>query len=226
MSGIGWPVVLALMCWGTVAALDLVSVPQALLSRPLVVGIVTGLLLGDAEAGLRSGAVLELFALDVLPVGAVRYPDYGPATVAAVAAGAGAPWELSLGVSVTLGLLLAAIGGWALQWLRHANARAIQRVSAALAAGDARAIRKLQFGGIARDLMRGALLTALGLAVASLVAARVEPDRTTALALTLAAVGSAIAAAAGGALRSAGLGDRLRMVGAGLAVGTVLAWLR
>jgi hypothetical protein len=129
-------------------------------------------------------------------------------------------------VSVTLGLLLAAIGGWALQWLRHANARAIQRVSAALAAGDARAIRKLQFGGIARDLMRGALLTALGLAVASLVAARVEPDRTTALALTLAAVGSAIAAAAGGALRSAGLGDRLRMVGAGLAVGTVLAWLR
>ena len=52
---------------------------------------------GDVEAGLRVGVLLELFALDVLPVGAVRYPDYGPATVAAVALAAGAPWQFALG---------------------------------------------------------------------------------------------------------------------------------
>ena len=78
-------VLTGLFVWGIVVALDLVSGPQALLSRPLVAGTVAGLIAGDLEAGLRVGMLLELFALDVLPVGASRYPDYGPATVAAVA---------------------------------------------------------------------------------------------------------------------------------------------
>jgi len=95
------PINLALLVlWGTLVALDLVSVPQAMLSRPLVAGTVAGWILGDVEAGLRVGVVLELFALDVLPIGAVRYPDYGPATVVGVALAAGAPWEFGLGVSV------------------------------------------------------------------------------------------------------------------------------
>ena len=40
-------------------------------------------MLGDPGSGLTAGIILELFALEVLPVGAVRYPDYGPASVAA-----------------------------------------------------------------------------------------------------------------------------------------------
>src|SRR5436190_22026251 len=85
-------VVLPLLLWGTLVGLDLVSVPQAMISRPLVAGTVAGWLAGDVQAGLRIGVLFELFALDVLPVGAVRYPDYGPATIAAVALGIGAPW--------------------------------------------------------------------------------------------------------------------------------------
>ena len=81
--------------------------------------------------------LLELFALDVLPVGAARYPDHGPATVAAVAAAAGAPWE-RLGSAGLLALLLAVLGGWSLQLLRQFNARAMHRRAAALAAGRAR----------------------------------------------------------------------------------------
>ena len=61
-----------LIVWGTVVALDLVSVPQALLSRPVVAGSVAGWIVGDPVAGLRVGVLLELFALDVLPIGAVR----------------------------------------------------------------------------------------------------------------------------------------------------------
>jgi hypothetical protein len=78
-------VVLPLLLWGTLVGLDLVSVPQAMISRPVVAGTVAGALAGDVEAGLRVGILFELFALDVLPVGAVRYPDYGPATVSAAA---------------------------------------------------------------------------------------------------------------------------------------------
>ncbi len=98
---------LLLLAWGTVVALDLVSVPQAMYARPLVAGMVAGLIAGDVMAGLQLGVLLELFALDVLPVGAARYPDHGPATVAAVAAAAGAPWPERMGTAVLLAMLLA-----------------------------------------------------------------------------------------------------------------------
>lgn len=214
--------IVALLTWGVIVGVDLVSAPQAMLARPLVAGTVAGWILGDVEAGLRIGVVLEFFALDALPIGAARYPDFGPATVAAVALTAGAPWELSLGVSVTLGLALAVLGGWSMQWLRHANARALQRRAAALSAGEQSAIRLLQYGGLARDALRSAALTALGLGVAALARANLRPDRGTAVALTLAALGAAFASVAGGAVRSVGRGRGLRWLAAGVAVGFIL----
>lgn len=217
---------LILVAWGTLAALDLVSVPQAMISRPLVAGVVAGWIAGDVEAGLRAGVLLELFALDVLPIGAVRYPDYGPAAVAAAALGAGAPWELGLGLAATLGLVLATAGGWSLQLVRRSNARAIQRRAAALAAGEAPAIRRLQYGALLRDAARGAALTALGLGMAWVLAADLRLDRATALGLTLVCVGSAIAAGVNGAIRSAGRESRLRWLAAGAALGLILAALR
>src|SRR5436190_13149969 len=194
---------LLLVVWGTLVALDLVSVPQAMISRPLVVGAVAGWLAGDVEAGLRVGVLLELFALDVLPIGAVRYPDYGPATVVGTALAAGAPWELGLGLSAGVALVLAVVGGWSLLAVRRWNARAIQRRAAALAAGESRAIRMLQYGGLFRDAARGALLTIAGLLVAWAVARWVMLDRQTAVGLTLIAIGSGLSAAAAGAVRSA-----------------------
>ena len=226
MTELALPDALLLVVWGTIVGLDLVSGPQAMLSRPLVAGTVAGWLAGDVEAGLRVGAVLELFALDVLPIGAVRYPDYGPATVVATALAAGAPWELGLGLSIGVGLVLAVLGGWGLQLVRRWNARAIQRRAAALAAGESGAIRLLQYGGLLRDAARGALLTGLGLAAAAGLARWVSLDRQTAVGLTLVAVGSGLAAAAGGAVRSAGRGARLTWLAAGAAVGTLLAVLR
>ncbi|MGI8818046.1 MAG: PTS sugar transporter subunit IIC [Gemmatimonadales bacterium] len=225
MSELSSQVVLSLLVWGTLVGLDLVSVPQAMISRPLVAGTVAGWLVGDVEAGLRIGVVVELFALDVLPVGAVRYPDYGPATVAAVALGAGSPWELSLGLSTALGLVLAVLGGWSLQTVRRWNARAIQRRAAALAAGESSAIRRLQYGALLRDAARGMILTLLGLILASGIKERVLLDRQTAVALTLVAIGSALAAAVNGAVRSSGRKARLKWLLAGVGAGVLLAVL-
>ncbi len=216
---------LLLVGWGTLVALDLVSVPQAMIARPIVAGAVAGWICGDLDAGLRVGLLFELFALDVLPVGAVRYPDYGPATVVATALAAGAPWQFALGLSAALGLVLAVLGGLSLQLVRRLNARAIQHRAAALAAGESPAIRRLQYGGLLRDALRGALLTSLGLLAAWVVDARVRLDGSTALGLTLVAVGCALSAAGGGALRSAGRGARLRWLAAGAVVGLVLAVL-
>lgn len=223
MSELSLSAALLLVGWGTLVALDLVSVPQAMIARPLVAGTVAGWIVGDLDAGLRLGVLFELFALDVLPVGAVRYPDYGPATVVATALAAAAPWQFALGLSAALGLVLAVLGGLSLQLVRRLNARAIQRRAAALAAGESPAIRRLQYGGLLRDALRGAALTAAGLAAAWLIDARVRPDSSTGLGLTLVAVGCALSAAAGGALRSAGRGARLRWLAAGAVIGLVLA---
>jgi mannose/fructose/N-acetylgalactosamine-specific phosphotransferase system component IIC len=218
-------VVIPLLLWGTLVGLDLVSVPQAMISRPVVAGVVAGMLAGDLEAGVRIGVLFELFALDVLPAGAVRYPDYGPATVGAVALGVGTPWELGLGISAALGLVLAVLGGWSLQVVRRSNARAIQRRAAALAAGESSAIRRLQYGGILRDAARGFVLTLAGLVLASTIADSVRLDRQTAVAFTLVAVGSALAAAASGAFRTSGRGSRLKWLVAGVATGVLLGVL-
>lgn len=218
-------VFLPLLVWGTLVGLDLVSVPQAMIARPLVAGTVAGWLVGDVQTGLRLGVLFELFALDVLPVGAVRYPDYGPPTVAAVVLGAGSIWQLGLGLSVALGLLLALVGGWSLQVVRRWNARAIQQRAAALAAGESSAIRRLQYGGLLRDSLRGLTLTLLGVVLALVIKDKVRLDEQTQLALTLVAIGSALAAAVNGALRSSGRSARLKWLAAGAGAGVLLAVL-
>lgn len=225
MTELSPPVLIPLLVWGTLVGLDLVSVPQAMISRPLVAGTVAGWLAGDVHTGLRIGVLFELFALDVLPVGAVKYPDYGPATIAAVVLGADSIWQLSLGLSVALGLVLALLGGWSLQVVRRSNARAIQRRAAALAAGESSAIRRLQYGGLLRDALRGFLLTLLGVVLAFVVKENVRLDEQTQLALTLVAIGSALAAAANGAFRSSGRSTRLKWLAAGAGVGVLLAVL-
>lgn len=213
---------LLLVVWGVVVGLDLVSVPQAMLARPIVVGTVAGAILGNFEAGLRVGVLLELFALDVLPVGASWYPDYGPATVGATAyAAAVSGWEASLGIACAIGLAVGLIGGASLQWLRHRVVRDLNARTGELAAGRSAAIRGLQYRSIARDAVRSALLTLLALALAEAAARWLALDPRTEWTLSLVAVGCGLAAVIGGALRSAGRGARMRWFVAG-AAGTAL----
>ena len=68
---------------GAVLGLDVVGFPQAMISRPLVAATLGGALVGNAAAGLLLGALLELFALETLPFGASRYPEWGSAAAAA-----------------------------------------------------------------------------------------------------------------------------------------------
>jgi hypothetical protein len=76
-----------------------------------------------------------------------------------------------------------------------------------------------------RDGLRGFILTLLGLLLASTITESVRLDRATAVALTLVAIGSALAAGAGGAFRTSGRGTRLKWLLAGLAAGALLALL-
>lgn len=218
---------LLLLGWGTLVGLDLVSVPQAMIARPLVAGTVAGWIVGDLQAGIRVGLLLELFALDVLPVGASRYPDYGPATVGAAAfASTSGSWETALGVAVGIAVITALIGDWSIYTLRHSIARDIQRRSAGLAAGEPGTVRALQYASIGRDAVRSLGLTALALALSVAAARWLELDDITTRLLTIVAIGSGLAAAVGGAVRSAGRGARVRWLVVGAIVGTSLGWLQ
>lgn len=215
----------ALLAWGTLVGMDLVSFPQALLSRPLVAGAGAGLLLGDPMAGMRVGLVLELFALDVLPIGAARYPDYGPGVVGATVLAMGRPWEVTLGVVTLFALCLAVVGERSLLVLRRANGRAIQRNLAGLAAGDPATMAHIQYRGLTADALRSFVLTAVGVGLALLLRGALPGTERFTL-VTAVAVGCATAAAASGAIRSAGGGARLRWLAAGAGLGLLMAALR
>ncbi|MEO8294987.1 MAG: PTS sugar transporter subunit IIC [Gemmatimonadota bacterium] len=227
----------ALLVWGTLVGLDVVSVPQFMISRPLVAGTITGAIIGmltptatmagSLMTGILVGAILELYALDVLPFGASRYPDYGPATVAAVYTAMDWPRpEVGLGAGVLVGLLTAVLGGWLMQVVRRANARAIQRRSAALSAGEQVAIRALQWGGIRRDIARSAGVTACGLGLAMLIWPLIPAGTDNFAWLSVMAIGGGISAAVSGAIRSAGRTRRLAWVFAGLVAGGLIVVLR
>jgi PTS system mannose-specific IIC component len=211
-----------LLLWGALVGLDLVSVPQVMIARPLVAGTVAGWLAGDPLAGGVAGTLLELFALDVLPVGASRYPDYGLGAVAAAAAVAGAPLELGLGVALGVGLLGAYLAGEAMNLVRRFNDADLRRHLAAVQAGDRGAIAAVHYRGLARDAARAVSVTALGLAAATFARGAHLPAGAATL-MTVAGIGAGLAGAAAGTMRLAGRGLDLRWFALGLGAGT--AWV-
>jgi mannose/fructose/N-acetylgalactosamine-specific phosphotransferase system component IIC len=222
---------LTLLLWGTLVGLDLVSVPQMMVARPLVAGTVAGALIGDLPAGLALGVLFELFQYDILPVGAVRYPEYGPATVAAVSAAHLAEGAPGLGLGALVGLVTALAGGLSLDLLRRLNSRAVHAADVRLETGDPRALIRVHAAGIARDALRGALVTAFGLGLAWLAATAfvqaltLRAATTLGTALAAGAVAAGLAAGASGTLRTVGAGPNLRWLALGLLGGAAVVWL-
>lgn len=218
---------LVLLLWGTLVGLDLVSFPQAMLARPLVAGAGAGIIFGDLSTGLRLGLLFELFQYDILPVGASRYPEYGPATVAAVSAAHFATGTLGLGVGAVVGLFTGMLGGLSLVLLRRSVTRMVAAAAARLEAGDPSALVRVHSAGMVRDVARAVVVTALGLALAQLARQVIVPYLTPRgeQLLAVAASAAALAAGAAGTLRIVGRGPNLRWLALGLGGGVLVAWL-
>jgi PTS system mannose-specific IIC component len=173
---------LALSLLGAVLGLDVVSFPQAMLSRPIVAATLAGAMVGQPAAGLFVGALLELVAIETLPFGASRYPEWGSAAVvggvlyAGRADGGATAAAGALLFAVAATLLTAWAGGVTMVWLRRLNAALARRRAQALDVGSGRTVVGLQLLGMTADLVRGALVTCLALLVlqplASLALAR------------------------------------------------------
>lgn len=187
---------------GALLGLDVVSFPQAMVSRPIVAATLAGAFIGHPAAGLLIGVVLELIALDTLPFGASRYPEWGSAGVVGGALFAAQPPGMpgALPASLLAALLTASISGWSMVMLRRIIATRLERTRDFIEAGSRDALLGLHLSGMTMDLLRGALVTTLGMIVFSpLVGAIVviwgsESARSRAVVVVIAAI------VAGGAL--------------------------
>jgi mannose/fructose/N-acetylgalactosamine-specific phosphotransferase system component IIC len=215
-----------LLVWGTVVGLDLISVAQTMMSRPLVSGTVAGLLLGDPAAGATVGAILELFALDVMPVGAVRYPDYGVGTVAAAATAAHAPSVIGTGLAVCVGLVVAYLGEQSIRLIRQWNTNDVRKSRSMLDAGDRRTVQLIHLRGLSRDMLRSFGVTAIGLLMAFAVHLWSPVNLEGTVLVTIVVTGAALGTAAGGIVHAAGRGPGFRWFAVGLTVGLLWVFLR
>ncbi|MGQ0508007.1 MAG: PTS sugar transporter subunit IIC [Myxococcaceae bacterium] len=140
--------------WGGFVALERRAFLQAMLARPLVAATVMGLLLGDTNAGLYVGMLLELFFLGSASLGAAL-PDNDTLTATGSTAGAiglasalGVPstpamWSLSILIFVGLGRL----GRSVERLLEGYSARVAKRALQSAESGDLkRAVRQNLWG--------------------------------------------------------------------------------
>ena len=222
---IGWVTVGLL---GGLVGLDTTSFPQAMISRPLIAGTLTGAVFGRPLEGLVVGFIMEAFALMTLPVGASRYPESGTATVAATAAYlAVAPATASSGIAApgVLALVIAFALAW--EWvagetvvfLRRANGRLLLEEEGVAA----EALERRHLAAMTLDFVRGSVVVVtgglLGAGLVGLAAPAWELGGRSTMAvlavLTAAMIGTAVSL-------FGGVRARRYALAAGLAVGLLL----
>jgi len=153
---------------GAVLGLDVVAFPQVMLSRPIVAATLAGALAGAPLRGLTIGVALEFFALEAMPFGSSRYPEWGSAAVVggAVFTRASEGTAGAMTVAVLIALIAAGVGGTSMHLLRRLNAAVARRQQARIARGSGSAVTVVQLTGLTIDLIRAGAVTALVLAIA------------------------------------------------------------
>lgn len=159
--------VLPIAVLGGLLGLDVVSFPQAMFSRPLVAATVAGALVGHSPSGLLIGAALELIALETLPFGAAKYPEWGSAATVGGALFAAHPSHPAgaMTMAVIAAIATGWIGAWTMYQLRRLNAREADRHRHGLDAGARGTVIGVQLTGMSLDLLRGTLLTGIAYVV-------------------------------------------------------------
>jgi len=157
---------------GTWAGIDATSVGQFMVSRPVVSATLAGWIAGDPAAGAMVGLLLEAIYLTVLPVGASRYPEVGPAAVVAGALFARSAGDPAMMLTVTLfALTWAALSGASVRLIRKVNIRLMEGLPAAPDPGAV--LEKRHIAALLVDVARAGAMTAAGLVTLSVALAAV-----------------------------------------------------
>ncbi len=158
--------IVAVLC-----GLDRTAAFQLMLSRPIVAGPLTGLVLGEPLIGLQTGMLVELLWLGRLPVGATIPPDDTQIAIGGTfLAVAFASPEYATPVTIVFCLLvampLAKSGQFFDRMARRANNHMVKRVEQNVLTGDLSSIDRLHLVGIGHfavaSLMTFVVVTGLG----------------------------------------------------------------
>ena len=169
--------VFATLVWGAWVAADATAFVQLLISQPLIAGAVTGWLWQRPEVGLELGALLQLFACGVLPLGGRTPEDFPTGAVVGVAVACivdrVAPLAAAQGGSLLYGALVAfavaLLGKPLLVWQRRRNEGLARWCEAELARGRLGALAGAQTAGVAQAAAIGLAWTGLALLVFGLL---------------------------------------------------------
>lgn len=148
---------------GGLLGLDATAVGQFMASRPLVTGVLTGWVVGDAALGIAIGAILELYLLVAFPTGGARFPEGSTATVVAVAAAAPFEGAGAIPLAVGVGLVWGQLGGATVTVQRHLNSRLVPE--AADSTHASKRVSAAHSAAIGFDFLRGTLMTLSGVVV-------------------------------------------------------------
>lgn len=154
---------------GGFVGIDATSFAQTMVSRPFIAATLTGVIAGRPEEGAILGAILELFALVILPVGAARYPETGTAAVAATGAYMSASSVMSPAVmllAVLFALVWERIAGWSVILDRRFNEEFV--ALAHMEEHPDRTLERRHLAAIAIDFGRAIVMTIAGLLLGTL----------------------------------------------------------
>ena len=179
-----WQFLLA-AAFGGICYLDRTAAFQVMLHRPLVVATVVGAIFGNLAAGAQGGAVLELFYLVRLPVGASIPPDDTGAAVFGGAAAAAASSSIGLeqgsfAAILLLSVLCAETGKYADRFVRRMNGRIADLTIDLLGREDSRVVEHGLMAGVTLFAILGMALTFLfsgiGVSTAHFLLPRFGPE--------------------------------------------------
>lgn len=163
-----------LVLFGGIVAIDGTSFGQFMISRPLVAATLAGALVGNPIHGALIGGILEAFHLSVLPVGAAKYPEGGPAAVVGGAIYATSDFAAStLLLTIVMVLGLEWLGGESVRILRQTNVRLMHASN--FARLTPASLERRHFAAIGLDFLRGTVLVLAGILGATALLGAVQP---------------------------------------------------
>lgn len=130
--------------WAGIAGIEQFNGTESL-HRPIVSGLVVGLILGDVKTGLMAGATMELAWLGLVPLAGAQPPNIvigGIAGIVTVLLGKQSP-ELALGVAVPFAVLAQIL----INLLFTAYSPIMHKADEYAKAGDTKGIDKINFSG-------------------------------------------------------------------------------
>jgi mannose/fructose/N-acetylgalactosamine-specific phosphotransferase system component IIC len=140
---------------GGLVALDRTEAYQTMLSQPLVIGLIVGLILKDLQGGIKIGILLQLIYLWVLPIGSAVFPD--PA-IGGTAGTFGFIALLRFFPERSSSVLF-----FTLIKLRELNLKLIRKADGYAKEVQVSKIKTLFFWGLLGSFGRGVILTGLGI---------------------------------------------------------------